>query len=126
MNNYQIVKRPPDYVQYGYGLKDCWTNIWKGSEIIYRFYNQGYWHENNIHRALEEIKWVPEKDRMYKCWWYSTNPADPADPGEDILLYVEEYDKCCDKSVLQIDVLNQILKLDDNKLLRVKEYIERL
>lgn len=117
--NKQIINRPPDYVQYGYGLKDCWTNIWKGDEIIYRFYEQGYWKENNICNELEKIKWVPEKDKMYKCWWYSTNPADPADPGEDKLLYVEEWNTYTDKPNIRNQIINKIYEMNDNELLKL-------
>ena len=88
--NKQIINKPPDYIQYGHGLNSCYTNIWKGEYVHYRFYEQGHWKENNICNALKEINWVPKKGKMYKCWWYSTNPSDPSDTGEDILLYVEE------------------------------------
>ena len=124
--NKEIIKRPPDYEQYGYGLKDCYTNVWTGEDILYRFYNQGIWKENNICYDLKEINWVPDKNKKYKCWWYSTDPADPADPGEDKLLYVEEWESHSQIPKLKSEIINILWKLNDDKLLKVRNYIDKL
>ena len=60
------MKRPPDHMQYGHGLEICHWNIDTGSNIKYKFYNVGPWKENYIPRELEEKKWIPEDDKMYK------------------------------------------------------------
>ena len=119
--NKQIINRPPDDVQYGYGLNDCHTNIWKGDDVYYRFYEQGHCKENNICNALKEVKWVPEKDRKYKCWWYSTNPADPSDLGEDVLLYVEEWNTYMDKPNIRNKIINKLYKMNDDELLKLSK-----
>lgn len=115
--NKQIINRPPENVTYGRGLNDCHINIWKGDKVYCRFYEQGYWKENNICKALKNIEWVPEKDRMYKCWWYRTNPADPADPGENMLLYVEEWNTYMHKPALRQEIVEKIYELKDDELL---------
>lgn len=123
--NKKIMNRPPDDVSYGRGLNDCHVNIWEGDEVYYRFYEQGPWKENNIHGELEKNKWVPEKDKKYKCWWYSTNPADPADPGEDILFYIEEWDKSIGKQlILCKKIIEKIYKMKDDELLSLSKILK--
>ena len=61
-----------------------------GLEIKSKFYNQGHAKLAYIPKELEEKNWVPDEKKTYRCWWFYTNPADPADPGEDVLVYVEE------------------------------------
>ena len=65
-----------------------------GKQILDKFYNQSEGHgslkEDYIPRELKEKNWRPEGDKTYKCWWYWTNPADPSDSGNDILVYIEE------------------------------------
>ena len=61
-----------------------------GKQILDKFYNQSEGREDYIPRELKEKNWKPEEDKTYKCWWYWTNPADPSDSGNDILVYIEE------------------------------------
>ena len=61
-----------------------------GQQILDKFYNQSEGREDYIPRELKEKNWRPEEDKTYKCWWYWTNPADPSDSGNDILVYIEE------------------------------------
>ena len=61
-----------------------------GHQILDKFYNQSEGREDYIPRELKEKNWRPEEDKTYKCWWYWTNPADPSDSGNDILVYIEE------------------------------------
>lgn len=76
----------PDNLQY------CYVDLFRGKELFNKFFNQGIWKENHIPRELQEDKWTPVPDKIYKVWWIHTNPADPADPGIDLLRYVEEDD----------------------------------
>ena len=61
-----------------------------GYQILDKFYNQSEGREDYIPRELKEKNWRPKEDKTYKCWWYWTNPADPSDSGNDILVYIEE------------------------------------
>ena len=61
-----------------------------GKQILDKFYNQSEGREDYIPRELKEKNWRPKEDKTYKCWWYLTNPADPSDSGNDILVYIEE------------------------------------
>lgn len=61
-----------------------------GKQILDKFYNQSEGREDYIPRDLKEKNWKPEEDKTYKCWWYWTNPSDPSDSGNDILVYIEE------------------------------------
>ena len=61
-----------------------------GKQILDKFYNQSEGREDYIPRELKEKNWRPEEDKTYKCWWYWTNPTDPSDSGNDILVYIEE------------------------------------
>ena len=61
-----------------------------GKQILDKFYNQSEGREDYIPRELKEKNWRPEEDKTYKCWWYCTNPSDPSDSGNDILVYIEE------------------------------------
>ena len=54
---------------------------------------------------------------MYKCWWYSTNPSDPSDTGEDILLYVENWDTYIDKPNIRSKIINKLYDMNDDELL---------
>ena len=61
-----------------------------GQQILDKFYNQSEGREDHIPGELKEKNWKPEGDKTYKCWWYWTNPSDPSDSGNDILVYIEE------------------------------------
>ena len=122
----EIMKRPADYIQYGHGLKSCYFNINDGSWVKSQFYNVGYWKANNIPRELEEKNWVPDKDKLYKYYWYHTNPADPADSGEDILVYIEEYNIHIDRPNIRMKIMDKLYELNDDSLYKVLEYISKL
>lgn len=81
-----IMKKPEE-------LDECHICYWKGDMVLYKFYNVESGGRlklyNNIPDELEKSSWKPDKDKMYKCWWVSTNPSDNWDPGEDILVYIE-------------------------------------
>lgn len=120
------MKRPPDHVQYDHGLESCYVDIRKGSFVLSDFYDQGYWHSNNIPRELEEKNWKPNPDTMYKYWWYHTNPSDPSDSGEDVLVYIEEWNIWIDKPKLRQDIIEKLYNMDSNSLLRLQKYIDKL
>ena len=61
-----------------------------GKQILDKFYNQSEGREDYIPRELKEKNWRPEEDKTYKCWWYWRNPAEAAESGNDILVYIEE------------------------------------
>ena len=65
-------------------------NYYTGQEVKSKFYGQGYAKMNYIPKELEKINWIPDEKKTYRCWWFYTNPADPTDPGEDVLSYIEE------------------------------------
>lgn len=89
-----------------------------GSEILRRFYNQGYWkNKDYIYYKLKEINWKPNSDEEYLVWYHHTNPADPADPGEDFLDYVEPINFF--KDYLICRVRNKIESLSPNELLKL-------
>lgn len=126
MKTNKIINRPPDEKQYGYGLNDCHTNIWNKDMILYRFYNQGVNKTNYISYDLEQINWVPEDNKKYKCWWYSTNPADPADPGNDVLLYVEEWNSYMDKPILRQSIIDKLYNFTGDQLLKVQNILKNI
>ena len=105
----------PDWIEHpSWHSRKCKENYFKGSKVNAKFYNisvgYGSLKENHIPRELENKKWVPEDDKLYKCWWYWTNPADPADSGEDILVYIEE----CEPQIvdnIKYDTLKEINSL---------------
>ena len=106
---------------------DCDISYYTGVYVKRYFYNQDHG-QDNIPSKLREIKWVPEDKKTYKCWWVSTNPADPADPGEDILCYIEELDSNIIKD-LRNDFLENINlainKLSLERLKNLAKYIKR-
>ena len=103
-----------------------------GQQILNKFYNQsvgyGSLKEDYIPNELKEKNWKPNKDKTYKCWWYWTNPADPADSGEDILLYIEEV-SISDKLSMVTEYTGKIVsilsKLSLQQLKDVCEYIKK-
>ena len=104
------------------------VSYFDGGRVKSQFYNQGYCHRNYIPKELENKGWVPDDNKTYKCWWYWTNPADPADSGEDILVYLEEWEdkkveKAKSKFKTEIKQIIDRLDLDDLKL--AKELLKR-
>jgi len=101
-----------------------------GQQILSKFYNQsvGYGSLKNdyIPKELKEKNWKPDEDKTYKCWWYWTNPADPADPGEDILLYIEEVG-INDKISMIVEYTDKIISmLSKLSLQQLKEIFEHI
>ena len=95
-----------------------------GKQILDKFYNQSEGREDYIPRELKEKNWRPEEDKTYKCWWYLTNPADPSDSGNDILVYIEEVsdsDKISDE--YKEKIISVLSKLSLQQLKDVFEYI---
>ena len=96
-----------------------------GHQILDKFYNQSEGREDYIPRELKEKNWRPEEDKTYKCWWYWTNPADPSDSGNDILVYIEEVsdsDKISDE--YKEKIISVLSKLSLQQLKDVFEYIK--
>ena len=96
-----------------------------GHQILDKFYNQSEGREDYIPRELKEKNWRPEEDKTYKCWWYCTNPADPSDSGNDILVYIEEVsdsDKISDE--YKEKIISVLSKLSLQQLKDVFEYIK--
>ena len=81
----KIMKRPDR-------LDDAIVSYFTGAKVKSKFYNQQGWMVDNIPAELKKNKWIPEDGKTYKCWWFYTNPSDPADPGKDILTYIEGMD----------------------------------
>lgn len=86
----KLMEKPSPHPYYHTTYEDHNYNLMKGSKIIDMFYDQGIWKENYIPKELEEAGWRPDKDKLYRVWWDSTDPADPSDPGNDYLIYIEE------------------------------------
>ena len=94
-----------------------------GHQILDKFYNQSEGREEYIPRELKEKNWRPEEDKTYKCWWYWTNPADPSDSGNDILVYIEEVsDSMIDE--YKEKIISVLSKLPLQQLKDVFEYIK--
>ena len=96
-----------------------------GHQILDKFYNQSEGREDYIPRELKEKNWRPEEDKTYKCWWYCTNPADPSDSGNDVLVYIEEVsdsDKISDE--YKEKIISVLSKLSLQQLKDVFEYIK--
>lgn len=122
----------PDWIDHpSWFNRSIKENYFSGDAVINRFYYRsigyGSLTENHIPEELENKKWVPEKDKTYKCWWYYTNPADPADPGEDILVYIEECEPV-QLDNLKYDILKEInssiSKLSIDQLKSVLKHIK--
>lgn len=102
-----------------------------GQQILNKFYNQSIGYsslkEDHIPRELKEKNWKPEKNTTYKCWWYYTNPADPTDPGEDVLLYIEEVVISDELSMIKEyseKIISVVSKLSLQQLKDIFEYIK--
>jgi len=106
--------------------------FYDGQQILNKFYNQsigyGSLKKDNIPQELKEKNWKPDNDKTYKCWWwwYWTNPADPADTGEDILLYIEEVG-INDKISMIVEYTDKIISmLSKLSLQQLKEIFEHI
>ena len=88
MKTTEIMKIPN---RYGKSLDSCYKAVYSGQEVLDNFYSVGIWRDNYIPKELKDSNWIPDVNKKYVCWWYNTNPADPADSGENILFYIEEY-----------------------------------
>lgn len=126
------IMNKPDWIENpSWFHKKCKENYFTGQQVLDRFYDvpvgYGSLTECNIPKELKDNHWRPEDNKTYKCWWYWTNPADPADPGEDILVYIEE----CEPSTidtLRYDTLKEIneivSKLSIDKLKALLKHIK--
>lgn len=90
-------------------LRYDYFDIFDGQVIYWKFYEKGPYKENHIPEELNNKKWIPDNNKLYKIWWRHTNPSDPSDAGVQILEYIEEIDIKYIKE-LQADIEN---KLDD-------------
>ena len=111
---------------YERNLESYRCNIKNGAWIKSQFYNIGYWKENFIPKELRDKKWVPEDDKMYKYWWYHTHPSDPADFGEDKLIYIEEYNVYIDKPIIRQAIIDKLYELNDDTLVKILKYINTI
>ena len=112
-------------------LNRCRIQYLDGKQVYLEFYNQhlgyGSIRVNHIPSTLENKHWKPEDGKKYKCWSYHTNPADPADSGENKLIYIEEietYEVEKLKNKYKSDINTIVENLDLNELKKLKEYIE--
>ena len=124
----KIMERPGRLDEKGVYARHYEINYWNGWRVKSMFYGRGYPKENYIPEELEKRGWVPDDGKMYKCWWYYTNPADPADPGEDILVYIEEMDEEKEKDVrgeLEREIVGKICKLGLDDLRRLGEMMKK-
>ena len=97
-----------------------------GKQILDKFYNQSEGREDYIPRELKEKNWRPEEDKTYKCWWYWTNPADPSDSGNDILVYIEEVSDS-DKALMIDEYKKKIISiLSKLSLQQLKDLFEHI
>lgn len=100
-------------------LRYCNVDVFNGSTVISFFYNKGLNGDDYIHPFLEANDWVPDRDKKYKVWWHSTNPADPSDPGRDILDYIEEYAQ--NKDELISNIIKKLSLLPIGRLFKLSE-----
>ena len=83
----KLMEEPTPHPYYHTTCKDAYYNTMTGQKILDKFLDE---HSFHIPRELEEKNWKPDVNKRYRVWWDSTNPADPADPGYDYILYIEE------------------------------------
>lgn len=103
-------------------------NYWAGSYVKSMFYHNKKWYDHCIPEVLEKRGWEPDDKKIYKCWWYSTNPSDPADPGEDILVYIEEMSDTKVNNTarnLTSKITKRLYAMSIDDLRQLDEYIER-
>ena len=123
----KIMKKPNNLTRYRLTI-----SYFTGQDVKNKFYNQslgyGSLRVDYIPDELKDKKWVPDDDKRYECHWYYTNPADPADPGEDILIYIEEIEEDVAKKmeIEYISKINHIVsKLSLEQLKNLSNYLER-
>lgn len=117
-----LMNRPPQLKDNEYKI-----NFWDGLRVRSKFFGRGLWEQDFIPKVLKEKGWKPDDNKVYKCWWYYTNPADPSDPGEDILVYIEEVEKneVLDmRQELQREIIEKVMEMDIDHLERVKKFIK--
>lgn len=73
----------------GVDLERLCYKLLSGKEVIGKFYFQNIHKENYIPNVLRKRDWMPEEDKLYRCWFRWVSPADPADLGEAHLVYIE-------------------------------------
>lgn len=124
----EIMKRP-DWLDEDSKQK---VSYYTGLKVRSKFYNRhlgyGSLRVDNIPEELKKNKWVPDDGKTYKCWWFYTNPADPADPGEDILTYIEEVEDEVVKDMrgeIVKNIKQRISKLSLERLRDLEKYINK-
>lgn len=100
-------------------LRYCNVDVFNGATVISLFYNQGINGDDYIPRVLEDGDWVPDRQKNYKVWWHSTNPADPSDPGRDVLDYIENF--TFGKKELIAMIKDKLSLLTVNRLFKLSE-----
>ena len=108
------------------------VSYYTGLKVRSKFYNRnlgyGSLKVDNIPEELKKNKWIPDDEKTYKCWWFYTNPSDPADSGEDILTYIEEVEDEVVKDMRGEIVKNinqRISKLSLERLRDLEKYINK-
>lgn len=127
----KLMEKPKRLENPNWWDEKCTISYFNSTQIKNKFWDSDNWREPYIPSVLKDKNWEPEEGKTYKCWWYWTNPSDPADPGEDILVYIEELEKS--KKVNEEDIIRNeyILKINDyiskvslNKLKNIYENIK--
>ena len=125
--------KKPDWIENTLWFRTPPTiSYYTGLQVRSKFYNRhlgyGSLRVDNIPEELKKSKWEPDDGKTYKCWWYYTNPADPADPGEDILVYIEEVEDTEVKDMRGeiVDNINQLIsKLSLERLRDLEKYLNK-
>ena len=99
------------------------TKYMSGDEVLRTFYNQG-WFKNKdyIPYELKEKNWKPDEKQEYLVWYHHTNPADPADCGEDVLDYIEVANFYMD--FIKCEIRDKISTLKPYELLNLARYLK--
>lgn len=117
--NESIIMKKPDKIS-ATRIADDYMS---GYEVLRTFYNQG-WHKNTdyIPYELKEKNWKPDEKQGYLVWYHHTNPADPADYGEDILDYIEPRGSYMD--FIKNAIMEKINVLRPYELLNLARYMK--
>lgn len=81
----KIMDKPEDV-----NLDWLYYRLLRGKEVLAMFYFQDIWKEHYIPNVLKERNWMPDEDKLYRCWYKWIDSGDPADQGEAHLVYLEE------------------------------------